>query len=142
METNIYQQIFEGTGDAIIAADANGLITLWNGGAAAMFGFSAEEAVGQSLDIIIPEKQRARHWEGYDRVIQTGVTKYSTSLLAVPAMRKDGARISVEFTIVMLRDTASAVVGFAAVMRDVTARWEEMRRLRAVATAGGEQAAG
>lgn len=138
MENVIYQQIIEGTGDAIIAADGQGVITLWNGGAASLFGFSAEEALGQTLDLIVPEKQRARHWEGYDRVIATGETKYSTSLLAVPAMRKDGTRISVEFTIVMLRDETGAVTGFAAVMRDVTARWEEMRRLRAAATAGSE----
>lgn len=138
METGIYQQIIEGTGDAIIAADANGVITLWNAGAATMFGFTEGEALGKTLDLIIPEKQRARHWEGYDRVIATGETKYSTSLLAVPALRKDGTRVSVEFTIVTLRDAAGAVTGFAAVMRDMTARWEEMRRLRAAATGASE----
>jgi PAS domain S-box-containing protein len=124
------QQIVDGSQDAIIFADREGKIRLWNTGAEAMFGYGADEAMGQSLDLIIPERQRARHWEGYLRVMDTGVTKYSTEVLAVPAMRKDGTRISLEFHIVMVRDEAGAILGVAAVLRDVTERWQRERELR------------
>src|SRR5262249_61441311 len=98
------RQIVEGTQEAIVFADRDGMIRLWNAGAEAMFGYLTEEAIGQSLDLIIPERQRGRHWEGYRKVMATGVTRYGTELLAVPAVRKDGTRISLEFTIVLLRD--------------------------------------
>ena len=101
------QQIVEGTQEAIIFADHDGIIRLWNGGAEAMFGYQAEEAIGQNLDLIIPERLRGRHWEGYRKVMATGVTRYGRELLAVPALRKDGARISLEFTIVMLRNDSA-----------------------------------
>lgn len=117
--------------EAIIFADREGIIRLWNAGAEAMFGFTAEEAIGQSLDLIIPEKQRARHWEGYARVMETGETRYgSGQLLAVPAMRKDGARISLEFSITLPRGEDGRLLGAAAIMRDVTHRWEQDRALR------------
>jgi PAS domain S-box-containing protein len=117
--------------DAIVASDREGAIVFWNPGAERIFGFSADEAVGQSLDLIIPEPQRARHWEGYDRVIVSGVSRYgSGELLAVPALRKDGARISLEFSIVLVKDGAGQVAAMVSVMRDVTPRFEEMRALR------------
>ena len=121
--------LVEGTGDAVVIADRDGRIRLWNGGAAAMFGYSAAEAIGQSLDLIIPERQRPRHWEGYDRVMASGHTKYGHDLLAVPALRKDGSRISLEFTVTLLHDAAGAVSGIGAIMRDVTARWSKEREL-------------
>ena len=124
------RQIVEGTQEAIIFADRDGLIRLWNVGAEAMFGYSAAEAVGQSLDLIIPERQRGRHWEGYHKVMATGVTRYGTELLAVPAVRKDGTRISLEFTIVLFRDEAGQPMGTAALIRDVTARWQQERALK------------
>jgi PAS domain S-box-containing protein len=124
------QQIVEGTQEAIIFADQDGLIRLWNAGAEAMFGYSTAEAVGQSLDLIIPERQRGRHWEGYRKVMATGVTRYGKELLAVPAVRKDGTCISLEFTIVLVRDGAGRLVGTAALMRDVTARWQQERALK------------
>lgn len=117
--------------DAIIATDREGRITFWNPGAARIFGFSNDEALGQSLDIIIPENLRARHWDGYRNTMATGTSRYGESdLLAVPGLRKDGSRISVEFTIVILRDAAGRPNGTAAVLRDVTKHFEEMRRLR------------
>jgi PAS domain S-box-containing protein len=125
------RQILEGTGDAVILADRGGVIRLWNRGAERLFGFTAEEALGQTLDIIVPEKQRERHWTGYDRALETGETKYGDSLLAVPALRKDGSRVSIEFTIVLVRDDDGKILGPAAIMRDVTARWEETRNLHA-----------
>lgn len=124
------REIMEGTPDAVIVADREGVIRFWNAGAAAMFGYSAEQALGRSLDLVIPERQRERHWEGYRRVMATGVTRYGQGdLLAVPALRSDGSRISVEFTIVLLRGDGQPA-GAAAVMRDVTERWQRERALR------------
>jgi PAS domain S-box-containing protein len=120
--------------DAVVYSDADGKIQFWNQGAETIFGFAASEAIGQSLDIIIPASLRKRHWDGYDVTMRTGVTRYGAGdLLAVPAIRKDGSRISTEFTIVPFRDDAGRMVGIAAVMRDVTKRFEEMRALRKAA---------
>jgi PAS domain S-box-containing protein len=117
--------------DAIIATDRGGVINFWNPGAARIFGFTATEAIGQSLDLIIPENLRARHWDGYDRVMATGESRYGDGeLLAVPGVTKDGRRISVEFTIIMLRDGENRPAGTAAILRDVTIRFEENRKLK------------
>lgn len=117
--------------DAIIYADAQGLIQFWNRSAERIFGFSEAEALGKTLDIIIPESLRGRHWQGYRATMQTGNTRYGVGeMLAVPAMRKDGQRISIEFTILPFRDDAGQMVGIAAILRDVTARFEETRALR------------
>jgi PAS domain S-box-containing protein len=115
---------------AIIFGDKEGKILLWNKGAEEIFGWTASETMGQSMDLIIPEKQRARHWEGYDQVMQTGVSKYGRNLLAVPAQTKDGRRISVEFNISLLRSPEGEIIGAAATMLDVTARWERDKELR------------
>lgn len=123
-------QIVENTPDAIIMADRDGTIRLWNGGARAVFGYSTEEAVGQSLDLIIPERLRDRHWTGFRKAMETGVTRYGRELLAVPAIRNDEGRISVEFSVALLRDTGGAVLGVAAIMRDVTERWTQQKDLR------------
>lgn len=124
-------QILEGTPDAVIFADLEGVIRLWNAGAETLFGYPAAEATGQSLEIIIPERLRARHWEGYTRAMQTGVTRYGNGeLLAVPGVRKDGSRVSLEFSVTLVHDAGGTLAGIAAVMRDVTARWERDRALR------------
>jgi PAS domain S-box-containing protein len=116
--------------DAIIATDADGRITFWNPGATRIFGFTSEEAVGSSLDLIIPEALRARHWAGYTRVMATGESHYGQGdLLSVPGLTKDGRRISVEFTIILLH-VGRELVGTAAILRDVTKRFEELRELR------------
>lgn len=124
------QQIVAETQDAIVVTDRRGVIALWNRGAEGIFGYSAAEALGQTLDLIIPERLRERHWEGYQRVMTTGVTRYASELLAVPAVRKDGARISLEFTITLLHDERRELVGAAAVIREVTARWQQEKALR------------
>jgi PAS domain S-box-containing protein len=123
--------ILAASADAVIATDRDGIIRLWNPGAERIFGYRADEALGQSLDLIIPERLRARHWEGFHEVMKTGESRYGEGdLLSVPSMRKDGGRISVEFTIVPLRDEAGQLSGMAAVMRDVTRRFEEIKALR------------
>ncbi len=117
--------------DALVLADTAGTIRFWNAGAERLFGFSASEVVGQSLDIIIPERLRGRHWAGFNETMRTGRSRYgSGDLLSVPALRKDGARLSVEFTIVPLHDDAGGMEAIAAIMRDATARFEQMRTLQ------------
>jgi PAS domain S-box-containing protein len=117
--------------DAIVYADAKGVIRFWNDAATRIFGFAASEAIGQSLDLIIPENLRKRHWDGFDQTMRTGESRYGAGdMLAVPALRKDGVRISVEFTIVPFRGDDGSMAGIAAIMRDVTQRFEEMRALR------------
>ena len=117
--------------DAVVYADAEGTIEVWNRGAERIFGFSAGEAIGRSLDIIIPANLRERHWHGFRATLQTGRSRYGAGeLLSVPATRKDGTRISVEFTIAPFTDDAGRMIGIAAIMRDATARFEEMRALR------------
>jgi PAS domain S-box-containing protein len=126
----LYQQIIEGAQDAIIFADKEGIIRLWNSGAEAIFGYSKEEAIGETLDLIVPEKLREKHWEGYRKVMDTGVTKYGSDILAVPALKKDDSRLSVEFTIVLLKNDSGKPIGTAAIMRDVTERWQREKELK------------
>jgi PAS domain S-box-containing protein len=123
--------LIAGAPDAIICSDADGSITQWNRGAMRMFGYTEAEAIGSSLDIIIPEALRARHWHGYRETMRTGQTRYGDGqILAVPAIRKDGSRLSVEFTVVLFTDQAGRMRGIGTIMRDVTARFEELRALR------------
>ncbi|KDP87711.1 hypothetical protein CF70_034955 [Cupriavidus sp. SK-3] len=128
--------------DAIIATDREGVICLWNAGAERIFGYTASEAVGRSLDIIIPEGLRERHWRGFRHVMDTGDSHYGAGdLLSVPGIRKNGQRVSLEFSIVALKDAQGEIAGLAAIMRDVTKRFEEVRSLKAelAAAKGGER---
>lgn len=130
-----YRTLVHETPDAIIYADAEGRIAFWNKGAERLFGFTSPEAIGKPLDIIIPENLRKRHWDGYGETVRTGMTRYGAGdLLAVPALRKDGTRISVEFTILPFRDRRGRILGIAATLRDVTKQFEEMKVLRKEAT--------
>lgn len=138
----LYQRIVEDSPVAILFADRDGKIRLWNAAAEAMFGYPAEEALGRSLDLIVPERQRARHWEGWGRVMASGVTKYGRDALAVPATRKDGSRISIEFNILLLRAPAGEILGAAAMIQDVTARWQRQKELNARLAALEAQVAG
>lgn len=124
------QQTLEDAPDAILISDRAGIIRFWNRGAEQMFGYGAGEAVGQSLDIIIPVNLRERHWDGYHRVMASGETKYKTGLLSSPGLRKDGSRVSLEFSMVLLGGDAGGMEGCAAIMRDVTERWKKDKELR------------
>jgi len=124
------QQIVDKAADAIIFADEEGIIRLWNAGAEAIFGYPAKEALGQSLDLIVPEKMRKNHWEGYRKVMATGKTKYGKETLAVPAITKGKNRISIEFTIVLVTNDSGEPLGTAAIIRDVTARWLKEKELK------------
>jgi PAS domain S-box-containing protein len=123
--------ILSASADAVVATDRDGIIRVWNPGAERIFGHRADEALGQSLDLIIPDRLRARHWEGFRRVMATGESHYGAGdLLSAPGIRRDGQRISLEFTVVPLKDEHGQMHGIAAVMRDVTSRFEEIRSLR------------
>jgi PAS domain S-box-containing protein len=130
MDDRLYKQIVENSADAIIFGDAEGRIRLWNAGAQSLFGFTAAEVLGQSMDIIIPERLRARHWEGYDKVMAAGKSRYgSGDLLAVPALTKGGRTISIEFTIQMLKGPGGELLGPVAIIRDVTKRFQREREM-------------
>ena len=123
-------QLVTAIGDAIVVSDANGAITVWNPGAERMFGFTESEALGQWLDLIIPERQRKRHWDGYHKTMETGVTKYGSDLLKVPATHKDGRALSIAFTVGLLYSPEGKPAAIAAVIRDETSRFNEERSLR------------
>jgi len=128
--TEFYRLIIEQAPDAVLFSDREGLIRLWNRGAELIFGYSADEALGQSLDLIIPERLRGRHWEGYHRVMATGESRYGTDLLSVPALHKDGRQLSCAFSIVMLKDAQGQPIGVASIMRDNTAGFEKEKALK------------
>jgi PAS domain S-box-containing protein len=127
----VAEAVASSAADAIVAADRDGIIRFWNPGAVRIFGHAAGEAIGQSLDLIIPERLRQRHWDGYRHTMTTGKSRYGEGeTLSVPALRQDGATISIEFTIVPLKTEAGKMTGIIAIMRDVTKRFEEVRSLR------------
>jgi PAS domain S-box-containing protein len=130
MDDRLYRSIVEGSPEAIILGDAQGNIQLWNAAAEGLFGFTAAEAVGRSMDLIIPERLRGRHWDGYHKVMATGVSRYGHGdLLAVPAVTKDGRTISIEFTIQILRGAQGEIAGLVATIRDVTRRFQREKEL-------------
>ncbi|MDB5986409.1 MAG: putative sensor protein [Nevskia sp.] len=124
------QQLVVGAADAIIVCDAQGAVRFWNHAAERIFGFSEAEALGQPLDLIIPQRQQQRHWEGYHKTMATGVTKYGADLLRVPALHKDGHTLSIAFTVTLLLSSDQKVDGIAAIVRDETRRFAEERELR------------
>ena len=125
-----FKQLVEAVGDAIVASDASGFITLWNPAAQHMFGFTESEALGKSLDIIIPQRQQQRHWDGYHKTMATGQTKYGNDVLRVPAVHKDGRMLSIAFTVALLHSPDQKVSAIVAVIRDESSRFAEERNLK------------
>jgi PAS domain S-box-containing protein len=131
MNANIdLQALVAAAGDAIVVCDAKGAITLWNAAAGRIFGFTEAEALGASLDIIIPEKQRKAHWDGYFHTMETGITRYGADVLRVPAIDKHGRALSISFTVAMLFAADGKVCAIAAIMRDETRKFQADRALR------------
>ncbi len=125
-----YKQLVEAIGDAVVASDASGAIVLWNPAAERMFGFTENEALGKSLDIIVPQRQQQRHWDGYHKTMETGQTKYGNDVLRVPAAHKDGRVLSIAFTVALLHSPDQKVSAIVAVIRDETSRFAEERNLK------------
>ena len=131
MNTNIdLSQLVESVGDAIIVVDAHEKIVMWNPAATRIFGYSEAEALGSTLDLIVPERQRDRHNEGCRKSMETGITRYGTSLLKVPALHKSGSTLSIAFTVGMLFDEHQKVNGIVAIIRDETERFAQERALK------------
>jgi len=131
MNTNIdLRQLVECVGDAVIVVDAHEKIVMWNPAATRIFGYSQAEALGNTLDLIVPERQRQRHDEGCRKTMDTGITRYGTSLLKVPALHKNGSMLSIAFTVGMLFDEHQTVSGIVAIIRDETERFAEERALK------------
>jgi PAS domain S-box-containing protein len=125
-----FEQLIEALGDAVVVSDGDGTIRMWNSAAERLFGFSSAQAIGKTLDLIVPERFRERHWAGYKKTMTTGKTRYSHDVLRVPAVDKDGRPLSIAFTVGLLYDPDRQVTGIAAVIRDDTARFAEERKLR------------
>ncbi len=131
MQTSIdCKALVESIGDAVIASDPSGAINLWNPSATRMFGYTEAEALGKSLDIIIPQRQQQRHWDGYHKTMETGITRYGNDVLRVPAVHKDGHTLSIAFTVAMLHTPDGKISSIVAVVRDESARFAEDRALK------------
>ena len=131
MQTQVdFEQLANVMGDGVVISDAKGDIIFWNAAAQRIFGYSSSEALGKSLDIITPERFRERHWDGYKKSMETGTTRYGTTLLTVPALHKEGKPLSIAFTVAMLTDSSGKVTGIAAVVRDDTERFQNDRALK------------
>ena len=124
-------QLVAAVSDAIVVSDTDGAIVLWNAGAERIFGHTEAEALGQSLDLITPERLRQRHWDGYNKSMITGTTRYGAGdMLRVPAVHKDGRAMSIAFTVAMLFTPEHKVSGVIAIIRDETSRFNDDRALR------------
>jgi PAS domain S-box-containing protein len=126
-----FEQIVQACGDGMVVCDAGGTIVFWNGAATRIFGFTADDAYGQSLDLIIPQAQRQRHWDGFNKTLATGATRYGSEVLRVPALHKEGKPLSIAFSVALLHCAGGELSGIVAVVRDDSVRWQAERALRA-----------
>ena len=117
-------------GDAVMVCDAQGAILLWNPACERLFGHTEAEVLGKTMDMIIPERLRKRHWEGYEKTMATGITKYGHDVLRVPAVDKQGRTMSIAFTVAMLHSPEGKVSAIAAIIRDETSRFNDERALK------------
>lgn len=124
------ESFIQAAGDAIIAVANDGRILLWNPAAERIFGFTAKDTIGQSLDLIIPERFRERHWNGFRQVMLSGHSRYGTEVLRVPALHKDGRALSIALTVALVNSPDSESHAIVAIVRDETQRWNEERELR------------
>jgi PAS domain S-box-containing protein len=124
------QLILDQDPDAVIFAGTDGVIQYWNAAAERIFGFATADAVGQDLNIIIPESFQERHWTGYDRALAAGETKYRGQSLPTKARKADGTEFYVELSFEIVKDASGTVIGAMATARDITERFERDRQMR------------
>ena len=124
---SIHIQMIEQASKAVLFADANEIIKIWNKKAELVFGYTSEEAIGRPLAIIIPDRFLSRHQDGYKGVMKTGVTAYDDEVLSVPAKRKDGSTISIEFSVSIIREKGE-ILGVLAIIRDTTGKWHKTKK--------------
>ncbi|MCK1547274.1 PAS domain S-box protein [Bradyrhizobium sp. 147] len=124
-------RIIDDVADALIYSDRSGTITRWNRASAALFGFSAAEALGQNLDLIIPEHLRAAHWKGFEAALASGTMKLAGKPTLTRALHKSGRKLYIEMTFALVRNAGAAVLGSVAMARDVTERIERERAAKA-----------
>ena len=127
---NLEEILIKQSPDAVIFADPEGIIREWNPAAERIFGHPSGEAVGQNLDLIVPERFREAHWTGYERALAAGETKYSGQALPTRSVRKDGSTVYVELTFAIIHDPQGKVIGALAHARDITERWAKEREQR------------
>lgn len=130
-QSELDARILEGVADALIYSDRSGKIARWNRASTVLFGFSAEEALGQNLDLIIPEHLRAAHWKGFEAAIATGKMKLAGRPTLTRALHKSGRKLYIEMTFALVRDAGGTVLGSVAMARDVTERVERERAAKA-----------
>ena len=130
MDGQVFKELFDQAPDAAIFAATDGTISHWNAAAERIFGHAASSAIGQSLDIIIPEQYREAHWTGFDRALADGDTKFRGQVLPTRALRADGETIYVELSFAIVKDSDGTILGALAAARDITERWNRDREMR------------
>lgn len=128
-------RILEQTTDAVVYADSTGVIRRWNPAASLLFGHAAAEAIGSSIDLIIPEHLRAAHWNGFRKAVEAGTTRLAGRPAMTRAVHKDGRKLYVEMTFALVKDEGGSVIGSVAIARDAT---ERVERERATASAAAK----
>ena len=118
---DLYKSVVEQAPDAVIYADREGAVRIWNPAAAAIFGYAAAEVIGKSLDVIIPERFRAAHWAGFLKAVETGSTRYGDRVLTTRSMHRDGSKLYLDLSFGLIRDRDGVVAGVLAIGRNVTA---------------------
>jgi PAS domain S-box-containing protein len=135
-QTGLDARILDDVADSLIYADRSGTIARWNRASTKLFGFSAEEALGRNLDLIIPEHLRAAHWKGFDAALASGIMKLEGRPTLTRAIHKSGRKLYIEMTFALVRSVNGDVLGSVAMARDVTERVERERAARRDAAPG------
>jgi PAS domain S-box-containing protein len=129
-QAGLSQALIEHLADAVIFADHEGLIQVWNAGAEAVFGYSADQVLGQRLDVLIPERLRSAHWAAFDTAVDTGRMKYGRESMTTRSIHKDGSDLYVDLSFALVKDADGRVLGSVAVARDITRRFQADKESR------------
>jgi PAS domain S-box-containing protein len=141
-QSGLSQALIEHLADAVIFADRDGLIQVWNAGAEAVFGYSADQVRGQRLNVLIPERLRSAHWAAFDAAVATGQMKHGRESMTTRSIHKDGSDLYVDLTFALVKDEAGQVLGSVAVARDITSRFRAEKESRKRLAELEEQVAG